>query len=131
MTGFYEMLDEYEIDFAKLKEYLKSKEFLDIAGPVVDENNKNYRLDKSDIDGFGIFSNKDFKKGDIIGHGRIGVNRTLAGRYTNHSDINNSNFYSIDNSQDVLLVCEENIFINDEILINYRNHLHHIFEKKQ
>jgi hypothetical protein len=130
MTGFYEMLKEYDIDFIKLKEYLKSKEFLDIAGPVVDENNENYRVDKSSIDGFGIFSNKDFKKGDVIGHGILGANRTLAGRYTNHSDINNSNFYSIDNSKDLLLVCEKNIFINDEILINYRNHLHDIFKKK-
>lgn len=62
MTGFYEMLEEYGIDFNILKEYLKSKEFYDIAGPVVDEKNKNYKVDKSEIDGLGVFSTKNFKK---------------------------------------------------------------------
>lgn len=129
MTGFYEMLEEYEIDFNLLKKYLKSKEFLELAGIVVDEKNKNYRVDKSSIDGFGVFSNKNFNKGDIIGYGRLGNTRTLAGRYTNHSDNNNANFYYIDNSKDVVLICEKNIYINEEILVNYRNHLHEIFKK--
>lgn len=123
MTGFYEMLEEHKIDFDVLKKYLKSEEFLKLAGPVVDEKNNNYRVDKSVIDGLGIFSNKNFKKGDIIGYARLGNNRTLAGRYTNHSDINNANFYREDNSEDVKLICEKDIFINEEILINYRNHL--------
>jgi len=123
MTGFHGMLEEYGIDFNKLKEYLKSEEFLEIAGPVVDEKNDNYQVDKSVIDGLGIFSNKNFKKGDIIGYARLGNTRTLAGRYANHSDANNANFYYTDNSQDAKLVCEKNISVNEEILINYRNHL--------
>jgi SET domain-containing protein len=123
MMGFYEMLEEHKIDFDVLKEYLKSEEFLKLAGPIVDEKNNNYRVDKSVIDGLGIFSNKDFKKGDVIGYGILGNNRTLAGRYTNHSDINNANFYRVDNSKDTKLICEKDIFINEEILINYRNHL--------
>jgi hypothetical protein len=123
MTGFYEMLEEHKIDFDFLKKYLKSEEFLKLAGPIVDEKNNNYRVDKSVIDGLGIFSNKNFKKGDIIGYARLGNNRTLAGRYNNHSDINNANFYRVDNSEDVKLICEKDIFINEEILINYRNHL--------
>lgn len=128
MTGFYEMLEEYGIDFNKLKKYLKSKEFYDIAGPIVDEKNKNYKVSKSSIDGLGIFSNKDFNKGDIIGYGRINNTRTLAGRYANHSDMNNANFYYIENSEDVVLICEKDISINEEILINYRNHLSNILK---
>lgn len=124
MMGFYEMLEEYGIDFDDLKKYLKSKEFLQLAGPVVDEENENYRVDKSKIDGLGIFSNKSFKKGEAIGYARLSNTRTLAGRYTNHSDMNNANFYYVENSQDVILICEKDIFINEEILINYRNHLH-------
>jgi hypothetical protein len=131
MTGFYEMLEEYGIDFNMLKKYLKSKEFTELAGPVVDEENKNYKKGKSNIDGFGIFSNKDFKKEDIIGYARLGNTRTLAGRYTNHSDDNNANFYYIDGSNDVILICEKDISVNDEILINYRNHLHDIFKKNK
>lgn len=124
MKGFYEMLEEHKIDFDVLKKYLKSEDFLKLAGPVVDEKNDNYRVDKSVIDGLGIFSNKDFKKGDVIGYGRLSNTRTLAGRYTNHSDMNNANFYYIENSQDATLICEKDISINEEILINYRNHLH-------
>ena len=123
MTGFYEMLEEHKIDFDVLKKYLKSEEFFKLAGPIVDEKNNNYRVDKSLIDGLGIFSNKNFKKGDVIGYGMLRNNRTLAGRYTNHSDINNANFYRVDNSEDFKLICEKDIFINEEILINYRNHL--------
>ena len=122
------MLEEYGIDFNKLKEYLKSKEFYDIAGPIVDEKNKNYKVDKSDIDGLGVFSTKYFKKGDVIGYGRLGNTRTLVGRYANHSDINNANFYYIENSEDVILICEKDIYINEEILIDYRNHLGNILK---
>ena len=124
MMGFYEMLEEYGIGFDDLKKYLKSKEFLQLAGPVVDEENENYRVDKSKIDGLGVFSNKSFKKGEAIGYGRLSNTRTLAGRYANHSDMNNANFYYIENSQDAILICEKDISINEEILINYRNHLH-------
>lgn len=124
MKGFYEMLEEYGIDFDVLKEYLKSKEFLEIAGPVVDEKNENYKVSESNIDGFGVFSNKAFKKGDVIGYGRLSGTRTLAGRYTNHSDINNANFYYIENNEDAKLICEKDISIGEEILVNYRNHLH-------
>lgn len=123
MTGFYEMLEEYNIDFNTLREYLKSEEFLKIAGPVVDEKNENYKVAESDIDGLGIFSNKSFKKGDFIGYGRLGGNRTLAGRYANHSDMNNANFYYIEKSKDAELICEKDISEGEEILINYRNHL--------
>lgn len=129
MTGFYEMLEEYGVDFNMLKKYLKSKEFLELAGPVVDEENKNYKVSKSAVDGLGIFSNKEFKKEDIIGYARLGNTRTLAGRYANHSDNNNANFYYIDGSNDAVLICEKDISVNDEILINYRNHLHDVFKK--
>jgi len=112
-----------------LKKYLKSKEFEEVAGPVVDEENKNYKVSKSAVDGLGIFSNKDFKKEDVIGYARLGNTRTLAGRYANHSDNNNANFYYIDGSNDAVLICEKDISVNDEILINYRNHLHDVFKK--
>ena len=118
------MLEEYNINFDSLKEYLKSEAFLKIAGPVVDDKNKNYKVAESEIDGLGIFSNKEFSKGDVIGYGRFGGTRTLAGRYTNHSDVNNANFYYIENSEDAELVCEKDISIGEEILVNYRNHLH-------
>ena len=124
MTGFYEMIEKYNINFDALKEYLKSEEFLKLAGPVVDDKNENYKVSESKIDGLGIFSNKEFIKGDVIGYGRFGGTRTLAGRYANHSDINNANFHYIENSKDAKLVCEKDIAIGEEILVNYRNYLH-------
>ena len=124
MTGFFEMLKENNVDFESLKNYLKSEDFLKKAGHVVNDNNKNYRVSKSEIDGDGIFSNNNFKKGDFIGYAKLNKTRTLAGRYTNHSDLNNAKFYFIKGSEDSVLIAEKDIKKDDEILVNYRHHFH-------
>ena len=85
MNDFHKMLEEQGIDLEELNQYIDSDKFIEEAGPVVDYGNKNYELKDSDIDGLGIFANKNFKKGETIGYGKIEGTRTVAGRYTNHS----------------------------------------------
>jgi hypothetical protein len=122
MNDFQKMLDELNIDVDDLNKYIESKDFENLAGPVVNDNNKNYKVLKSKIEGKGIFANKEFLKGDVIGYGQLNKTRTLAGRYTNHSNLNNAKFYYIRENNNCILIAEKNILLNDEILVNYRHH---------
>ena len=120
------MLKENNIDFDRLKSYLKSDNFLKEAGAVVDDKNNNYKVLKSNINGKGIFAEKQFKKGDFIGYVKVNGTRTFIGRYTNHSDINNGKFYFFKNNDNSVLIAEKTIRKGDEIVVNYR---HHFFSK--
>ena len=122
MNDFQKMLDELNIDVDDLNKYIESKDFENLAGPVVNDNNKNYKVLKSKIEGKGIFANKEFLKGDVISYGQLNKTRTLAGRYTNHSNLNNAKFYYIRENNNCILIAEKNILLNDEILVNYRHH---------
>jgi SET domain-containing protein len=122
MSDFKEMLSELNIDVDILNKYIDSEKFKELAGPVVNDNNKNYRVLDSKTHGKGIFSNKDFIKGDLIGYAQLNNTRTLAGRYTNHCKFNNAKFYYIRKNNNSVLIAEKDIFINDEILVNYRHH---------
>lgn len=69
------------------------------------------------IHGDGIFSKITIKCGEIIAPGRIGRNRTIAGRYTNHSVNFNSELIAKDGN--VYLVAKHDIMPSEEITINY------------
>ena len=127
MNDFKKMLSNLNIDENVLNDFLNSKEFINLAGPVVNDNNKNYRVLDSKTHGKGIFSNKDFIKGDLIGYAQLNNTRTLAGRYTNHCKLNNAKFYYIRKNNNSVLIAEKDIFLNDEILVNYR---HHTYNRK-
>ena len=118
---WYKLLKENNIDYYKLKEYLKSDKFINEVGEVIDDNNKTYFLDESPIHGKGIFASYDISKGLVIGIGYFNNNRTILGRYINHSPFNNAKFYYKD--QDIILLAEKDIVKGEEILVNYREHL--------
>ena len=122
MSDFLEMLEEHKIDLKELNRYINSKEFELKAGPVVDSNNKNYEIKKSNIEGVGTFATKHFKKGEKIGYGVIGETRTLAGRYGNHSLNPNAKFYYFKNNDNMILIAYTEIKKGDEIVTNYRHH---------
>ena len=122
MNDFHKMLEEQGIDLEELNQYIDSDEFILEAGPVVDYGNKNYELKDSDIDGLGIFANKNFKKGETIGYGKIEGARTVAGRYTNHSKKHNAKFYYFKKNDNMILLADKEIIKGEEIVTNYRNH---------
>jgi SET domain-containing protein len=76
-------------------------------------------VDNSHIEGKGLYSKEDIKKGDIICPGRIDGKRTPAGRYTNHALLHNAKmvFYG----EDIELKAIKNITKGDEITVDYRN----------
>ncbi len=83
-----------------------------------DEYNHIY-IKESGIDGLGLFSSLDIKGGDIICPMRIGNNRTIAGRYSNHSIKPNAKALFVDGSP--VLYALTNIGKNEEITCDYNN----------
>lgn len=71
----------------------------------------------SDIEGMGLFSDKLIKNHDIIMVARIDGNRTVAGRYTNHSI--DPNAVMVMRNGDIDLVAIKDIE-NEEITVDYR-----------
>ena len=130
MTDFELMLKEANIDLELLNKYIESDEFIKEAGPVVDFGNKNYEVKDSSIEGLGIFTTKDFNKGDVIGYGTMDGCRTIAGRYANHSKHPNAKFYYFKDNSNTILIAEDNIKKEQEIVVNYRHHTYnkHYYE---
>ena len=83
-----------------------------------DEYNHIY-IKESDINGLGLFSSLDIKGGDIICPMRIGDNRTIAGRYSNHSSKPNAKALFVDGKP--ILYALTNIGKNEEITCDYNN----------
>jgi len=99
---------------------------------IIDVKTDKYYKSNSNIHGEGVFALKNINKDDIIGLGSIdNTNKTFLGRYTNHSDDRNAMFYYLLNG-DVVMIAEENISKDEEILINYREHVlqKHIYNEK-
>ena len=70
--------------------YIDSKEFLELTGGLLTEDNENFYLADSALHGQGLFANRDFQANDLIGYVSLNNKRTLIARYTNHSFKNNA-----------------------------------------
>ena len=87
----------------------------------------------SPIDGKGLFSTAAFAAGEIIAPARIGGNRTIAGRFTNHSIAPNAKMVALPNS-DINLVATRRIKgchggnPGEEITVDYRQALNSALE---
>jgi SET domain-containing protein len=113
-----------DVDFY-LNNILDTPKFNKVAGEIVDVKNDIYTIKESSVHGTGVFAKKNIKKGDVIGI-VIGFKndnkyRSYLGRFTNHSNIKNAIFKQIDNN-DVIAICVKDIDVNEEILVDYRDH---------
>lgn len=88
----------------------------------------SFKIDKSPIEGQGVFATANIGDGESIGPARISGMRTPLGRFTNHSK--NPNAVMIENSKgDVYLFATGNIsgsvggYNGEEITIDYRQFL--------
>ena len=116
MYGFVEMLKDLNITKQQLNTITRS-------GITIEFESDFYYKDKSNIHGGGVFALKNINKEEVIGIGSIDNKyKTTLGRFTNHSDNNNCMFYYLKNN-DVVMVATKNISKNEEILINYRDHV--------
>lgn len=85
------------------------------------EEYDNIYIDNSAIEGTGLFSSKEIANGATICPARINENRTIAGRYANHSD--NPNAKPLFVGKDIYYKALESITPGSEITINYRDSL--------
>lgn len=115
------MIDDYQ---SFLNEYGLTEEYV----RALSENDRdlitNIELDgiyleRSPIDGLGLFSKYNTKAGFFICPARINGLRTLAGRYTNHSSSPNAIFTAMEND-DLGLLAIKPIAAGEEITIDYR-----------
>ena len=86
---------------------------------VIHKAQRNIYISGSNIDGFGVFPRRSFKKDDFIAEMRCGENRTVAGRYTNHSLNPNSRPMFVNGV--LSLVSITDIAQNQEVTCNYRD----------
>lgn len=86
---------------------------------MIFKKQENVMINKSDIEGMGVFVTKDFREGDTVGVARINNKRTLIGRYTNHSS--NPNTKSLIKDNEAIFIATKNIPEGDEVTIDYRN----------
>ena len=70
-------------------------------------------------EGMGVFADKEFVDGDLIGAIRKGYMRTQMGRYMNHSAMPNARFILSGDGIDVIATMP--IFQGEEITVDYRN----------
>jgi len=117
-----DLLKEYNIDEDWLNKTIESDEFKKKVGIVKHDNNQNYILDNSQIQGKGVFATKNIKKNNIIGDAYRNNLRTYLGRYTNHSPEYNAKFLYTENSSDIITIAYKDIEKGEEILVDYRNH---------
>ena len=75
-------------------------------------------LKNSKIHGKGLFATKDFKVGELICPGRINGQRTLAGRFINHSF--DSNVVPSLVKEDIDAIAKRDIYAGEELLVDYR-----------
>jgi len=82
----------------------------------------------SPIDGIGLFASADFSEAELIAPGRLKGKRTIAGRFTNHSETPNARFEMKSNG-DIDLIALRHIsgahggMHGEEITIDYREAL--------
>jgi len=81
----------------------------------------NVSVKESRIHNLGLFSTSSFNKGDYICPAKVANNRTLAGRYTNHSATPNSEM--VQDGINVVLVAIEDIKDGVELTTCYRKTL--------
>jgi len=112
----------YEAMLSKLNLTREEMQRQTELGEVIEFQNNMYYKSESSVDGIGVFAMRDILKHEMIGLGTIdSIIKTTLGRYTNHSDKNNANFFVLRNS-DLIMIATEDIPQDSEILIDYAHH---------
>jgi len=114
-------------DYNKMLEDIgvSEKQVQDITNQckVIEFDSNVYYKSKSRIHGEGVFASKDIDRESIIGLATIdNFIKTTLGRFVNHSNKKNARFYSLKN-KDLVLVAETKILKDQEILVDYRDHV--------
>lgn len=112
-SDYYSALADFGIDhFTAHNQATNEADLCDIQIAGVEKK-------ASDIHGYGMFAQMPFAEGERIGPGRMENNRTLLGRFVNHSPFRNAVF--VRDGLDIVLVAVAEIKTGDEITVDYRD----------
>jgi hypothetical protein len=89
--------------------------------PVLLTSMEGFKRDISALGGYGMFTTKEFKEGEILGVMYDGENKTLLGRYTNHAPTPNVTYLRQDGK--VYMKSKYDLPIGVELFLNYRESL--------
>jgi hypothetical protein len=119
-ADYLDLLDELQVTEEQVQEQVNLDNICDYVLP------ENIRLAKSNIHGKGIFATASIPKHTNIALAKINDERTLVGRYTNHSNTPNCAMVLLDNG-DIELHSITEITgclggqLGDELTVNYRD----------
>ena len=112
MNGYEQFLKEENLTDEQIRPLVENKSDL-----IEIEENRFY-IDKSEIEGSGIFAKTDLWVNDIVGQALINDKRTQLGRWTNHSDDPNCKMEIVNNG--CVLVTLKPIKKGEELTTDYR-----------
>ena len=117
-----------------LKDVNISKEQLEaitLSGKVLEFDVEGVEVKESKINGLGIIAVSSIKKDSIVGLASINrAYKTTLGRYTNHSATPNCRFQVLNNG-DLVMVSLNNIKVEEELTVDYKDHYLHPSYYKQ
>jgi hypothetical protein len=119
-ADYLDLLDELQITEEQVQEQVQLNNICDYVLP------ENIRMANSPIHGKGIFATAFIPKNTKIALAKINDERTLIGRYTNHSNMPNCTMVLLDNG-DIELHSIADIVgclggqLGDELTVNYRD----------
>ena len=116
-------MDDYKKAINKLGWTQQEMDRMKNFGEVINDNSPFVYRAKSKIHGEGMFAQVNIKKDSFLGLASVApVYKTFLGRYTNHSFNANIKF-TFDKDSNVCVVAIKNIKKDEEILVDYTDHI--------
>lgn len=114
LNDYQQLLAELELTEEQMQEIVTVDDLVDLP-----EDYSHIYISESHLSGKGLFSTIDISEGELICPTRLGDNRTIAGRYSNHALVANTKPVIVD-GKFYIQACRC-IPANEEITMNYRD----------
>ena len=116
-----EVKDDYALFLKEIKlNQVEMDKILAITHDLMDMPKEFFtELRPSKIEGNGLFATKSFKMWEVVCPCRLDGKRTPGGRFVNHSHKNN--LMPIKIGDDIYAIASQDIYANEELLLNYRD----------
>ena len=116
-----EVKDDYALFLKEMKlNQVEMDKILAITHDLMDMPKEFFtELRTSKIEGTGLFATKSFKMWEVVCPCRLDGKRTPGGRFVNHSHKNN--LMPIKIGEDIYAIASQDIYANEELLLNYRD----------
>ena len=116
-----EVKDDYKLFLTQIElSQVEMDKIANITHDLIDMPKEYFtEIRESKIQGKGLFATKSFKMWEIVCPCRLDGKRTPGGRFVNHSHKNN--LMPIKIGDNIYAIASQDIYENEELLLNYRN----------